>query len=135
MSLYNCRSFQLAYWQDFELISVTNLKETADHRVDLDIKRISRNVYGLTGTSRMVFVCDLDVEVSFWLESFGRYVTTPYQIPRQSSNEVYNNLYVKYVMQDVGKYSDLPQVEEPIPEEMCRLFENVSVNVSLRPIN
>lgn len=125
LSLTSRQSFQLCIWQDFDLISVTNLNENDDHRLDLVIKRISRNVYGLTGTSRMSNVCDLDVECSFWMESLGRFVTVPYQIPRQSSNQVYNNWYVKYVMQDVGKYSDLPQVEEPIPAEMCRLFENV----------
>lgn len=112
-------------WQEFEVVSLNNLNETGVHRVDLDIKRIRRNVYGLTGTSHMGSVCMYDVDVSFSMNSFGRYVSMPYNIPRQSANDVYNNWYVKVLMQDVVKYSDLPLVTEPIPDQVCRLFENV----------
>lgn len=104
---------------------MSNLNATGEHRVDLALKRIQRNMYGLTGTSHMGSVCEYDVDVAFYVNSFGRYVTTPYNIPRQTANEVYNKWYVKVVMEDVGKHSDLPQVKEPIPQQVCRLFENV----------
>lgn len=115
-----------AAWEDFELIGVTNINDDRDHRVDLDIKQIKRNVYALSGTSYMKNTCDMDVDIAFQMQTMGKWIGLPYSVPRQTASDVYNNYYANLLMADVGKYSDLPQVAKPYPKDMCKLFEDVS---------
>lgn len=119
-----------SYWQNFDLVSIANLNETDESpmKLNMTIRRIDRKTFGITGNARNLEVCryDMDIALYYSANANGHYVATPYQVPRQSANDLYNMWYVKVLMTDVAAFSDLPQIEEPIPPEVCRLFENVS---------
>lgn len=98
-------------------------------QTDLTVQRYNRTLYGLEGTIRTSSLCHLDVSATFRRKSRGHFATTPFRVLRRSAEEVFNRWYVEEIMTDVRDFSDLPQVELPVPEHICKLFENVCIFV------
>lgn len=141
-------------WSEFELSSVSDMNGTTGEPVyfGLRAKRISKGLYGISGTITVTDslenyeVCFFNSIISKWNKAIGVSVSqktdvkmyysanggndwkpSPINLGRGSLCTKINEIYRKYLMDDMHKVSNLPYTEDA-KEPLCDKFEKVIFN-------